>query len=62
MMKRRTFVKSVLATVAAASLPEAVFSSVPAPFKLYDTHAHFYSNDVAKYPIDGERRATGPSA
>jgi predicted TIM-barrel fold metal-dependent hydrolase len=59
MMQRRTFVKSVLAAAAAASIPEAVFSKPLAPFKLYDTHAHFYSNDVAKYPIDGRASRYG---
>jgi len=59
MMKRRTFVQSVLASAAAASIPEAVFGKPLAPFKLFDTHAHFYSNDVAKYPIDGRASRYG---
>jgi len=50
MMRRRTFLASA-AGVAVATLAEAGFAASPAPFKLYDTHAHFYSSDTAKYPL-----------
>lgn len=52
MMKRRTFLTSSFAVAAAASLPDLAFSKPLAPFKLYDTHAHFYSNDLEKYPFN----------
>ena len=55
MMKRRTFIASTLAAAGAASLPEIGFSKGLAPFKLFDTHAHFYTNQPDKYPF----QATG---
>jgi L-fuconolactonase len=54
MMKRRTFVKSTLAAAAAASLPEVASSKPLAPFSLYDTHAHFYTNEPDKYPFNAK--------
>ena len=53
-MKRRTFVTSTLAAAAATSLPGAAFSKPLAPFKLYDTHAHFYTNEPDKYPFQAK--------
>jgi predicted TIM-barrel fold metal-dependent hydrolase len=55
MMQRRTFIASALATAGAASLPEMGFSKGLAPFKMFDTHAHFYTNQPDKYPF----QATG---
>ena len=54
MMNRRIFLTSTLAAAAAASLPGAALSKPLAPFKLYDTHAHFYTNDAAKYPFNAK--------
>jgi L-fuconolactonase len=54
MLKRRTFLASSLAAAAAASLPEAAFSKPLAPFKLFDTHAHFYTNEPDKYPFNAK--------
>jgi predicted TIM-barrel fold metal-dependent hydrolase len=51
MMKRRTFIASSLAAAAAASVGRHAFSAAPAP-KLFDTHCHFYTNDVAKYKLN----------
>jgi predicted TIM-barrel fold metal-dependent hydrolase len=51
MLKRRTFLASSFAAVAAAGLPRDAFGANLAPFKLYDTHAHFYSDDAVKYPF-----------
>jgi L-fuconolactonase len=51
MMKRRTFIASTLAAAGAASLPREGFSAAADP-KLYDTHCHFYTNDVAKYKLN----------
>ena len=53
-MKRRTFLTSMLAAAAATSLSESVFSKSLAPFKLYDTHAHFYTNEADKYPFNAK--------
>src|SRR5688572_20290718 len=54
MMKRRTFVTSTLAAAAAASLPDMVFGKPLAPFGLFDTHAHFYTNEPDKYPFNAK--------
>jgi len=51
MIKRRTFIASGLATAAASALPGTAFSAAPA-VKLFDTHAHFYTNEPDKYPFN----------
>jgi L-fuconolactonase len=54
MMKRRTFLASTLAATAAASFADRAFSAPIAPFKLFDTHAHFYTNEPDKYPFNAK--------
>src|SRR4051794_38029252 len=54
MMKRRAFLTSTLAVAAAASLPQLAFGKPLAPFKLFDTHAHFYTNEPDKYPFSAK--------
>jgi L-fuconolactonase len=54
MMKRRTFVTSTLAAAAAASLSKVAAGKALAPFPLYDTHAHFYTNEPDKYPFNAK--------
>jgi predicted TIM-barrel fold metal-dependent hydrolase len=51
MMKRRTFIVSTLATAAAASLPRESVGA-QSTVKLFDTHAHFYTNEPEKYPFN----------
>lgn len=51
MIKRRTFIASGLAAAAAGSLPDRASSAAPS-VKLFDTHAHFYTNEPAKYPFN----------
>jgi len=51
MIKRRTFIASTLASAAAASVSRYSFGAAAMP-KLFDTHCHFYSDDVAKYPLN----------
>src|SRR6185369_13053255 len=51
MIKRRTFVASAVAAAAASSLPRGAFSAGPS-VKLFDTHAHFYTNEPDKYPFN----------
>ena len=53
-MKRRTFLTSALAATVAASFAGRAFSKPLAPFKLYDTHAHFYTNEPDKYPFNAK--------
>lgn len=52
MMNRRSLMGSVLALSAGAVVPPALWGAERPPFKLYDTHAHFYTNDVARYPMN----------
>jgi L-fuconolactonase len=50
-IKRRSFIAATLASAAAASLPRTTFSAAPR-VKLFDTHAHFYTNEPEKYPFN----------
>ncbi|MBT2188221.1 amidohydrolase family protein [Sphingobium nicotianae] len=61
MLRRRTFLGTALGAVAASALPKAAFSHVITPsFKLFDTHAHFYTNDVDTYPMKASNSRYGP--
>jgi len=53
-MKRRTFLASSLAAAAATSLSKGAMSKPLAPFALFDTHAHFYTNEPDKYPFNAK--------
>jgi L-fuconolactonase len=46
MINRRSFLASTVAAAASAALPRYT------PFKLFDTHAHFYTNQPDKYPFN----------
>jgi predicted TIM-barrel fold metal-dependent hydrolase len=61
MIKRRTFIASSLAAAAAASTSRFAFSAAPSP-KLFDTHCHFYTNDVAKFPLNSTGARYGAEA
>ena len=52
MIKRRTFLASAMAAAATTALPRRSQSAGLAPFKLFDTHAHFYTNQPDKYPFN----------
>jgi predicted TIM-barrel fold metal-dependent hydrolase len=52
MIKRRSFLAATMATAAAAALPDRSFGAALAPFKMFDTHAHFYTNEPDKYPFN----------
>jgi predicted TIM-barrel fold metal-dependent hydrolase len=61
MITRRTALGSAAATAALAALPRGAQAHViEPPFKLFDTHAHFYTNDVDKYPFDSRTSRYGP--
>jgi predicted TIM-barrel fold metal-dependent hydrolase len=63
MMKRRAFIASTLASTAAASLPRHSFAAaqpLPFGFKLFDTHAHFYTYEPDKYAFVPEASRYGP--
>jgi predicted TIM-barrel fold metal-dependent hydrolase len=48
---------SSLAVTAAAALPALAVAAPRAPFKLYDTHVHFHSADLARYPFRADMSA-----
>jgi L-fuconolactonase len=63
MLKRRTVLESMIGAAAALALPAAALAQHKKPrFKIYDTHAHFYTNDVARYPLDGSTARNGAAA
>jgi len=51
MIDRRHFLVSAAGFAVSAALADIAFAAPVAPFKLFDTHAHFYSADEAKYPF-----------
>lgn len=51
MLNRRRLLGSALTLSACSALPASWAQQRPA-FKLYDTHAHFYTNDVTRYPLN----------
>ncbi len=53
-MQRRTLLGSALTAAVVSSLPKAVFGADKPAFKLFDTHAHFYTNDADKYPFNAK--------
>jgi predicted TIM-barrel fold metal-dependent hydrolase len=61
MLRRRTFLGSALGAAAVTTFSRGAFAHVIQPsFKLFDTHAHFYTNDVDKYPFKASRSRYGP--
>ena len=68
MINRRKFITSTLASVAAASLPRQTFAAAESllqtagaqAIKLFDTHAHFYTNEPDKYPFNATGARYGP--
>lgn len=51
-MLRRQFIASSLALAGAAALPRRGAAAGLAPFPLFDTHAHFYTNQPDRYPFN----------
>ena len=51
-LHRRTFLGSAFGVAASAMLPRVAWGHEKPPFPLYDTHAHFYSNDPSRYPFN----------
>ena len=60
MLGRRTFLGSTLGAAAVAALPEVALAQRKPPFKIFDTHAHFYTNDADKYPFNAKGSRLGP--
>lgn len=60
-MRRRVFLGSAIGAAVAATLPQVVFGASPKRRdRLYDTHAHFYTADFDRYPVDGSTNRQGP--
>jgi len=51
MLHRRSFLNLTAATAVAASLPKVALGATQAPFKMYDTHTHFYTPDQKHFPF-----------
>lgn len=61
MIDRRTLIGSGLAAAGVAALPRSALAHIIEPsFKLFDTHAHFYTNDVDTYPLNSRTARYGP--
>ena len=61
MIQRRSILKGALAASALSILPEPLLAAgAKRPFKLFDTHTHFYTNDVTHYPINAKGARYGP--
>ena len=61
MLRRRTFLGSALGAAAVSTLPGSAFGHVIEPsYKLFDTHAHFYTSDADKYPFNARTSRYGP--
>ena len=61
MIDRRNFIGRTAAAAGLAALPDAAWGHVIKPaYKLFDTHAHFYTNDVDKYPFNAKTARYGP--
>jgi len=61
MIKRRTVLGSALAAAAVSILPKQAFArKITPPFKLFDAHGHFYTNDTARYPFNARGSRYGP--
>ncbi|HEX6997706.1 MAG TPA: amidohydrolase family protein [Gammaproteobacteria bacterium] len=60
MLKRRTVLKSAVAATVIAALREPLLAQQSRPFKLFDCHAHFYTNDADRYPFDAHTARYGP--
>lgn len=50
-LHRRTFLGAAFGVAATSLLPRTAFGQAQPAFPLYDTHAHFFSNDTAHYPF-----------
>ncbi|GAA0283401.1 hypothetical protein GCM10009127_26090 [Alteraurantiacibacter aestuarii] len=61
MIDRRRFIGTGIAAAGVMALPTMSRAHVIKPsFELYDTHAHFYTNDVDTYPFNARTARYGP--
>lgn len=59
MLNRRTLLGSAITLSAVSAVPSILRAAERPAFKLYDTHAHFYTNDVARYPLNTSAARNG---
>ncbi|MES2626726.1 MAG: amidohydrolase family protein [Pseudomonadota bacterium] len=52
MLNRRRLLGSALTLSAGSAVPSSLWAAEQPTFKIYDTHAHFYTNDVSRYPLN----------
>jgi len=60
MLRRRTLLASAIAATTVGALPRRTLAQGPRPAKIFDCHAHFYTNDPEKYPFDARSARYGP--
>ena len=61
MIDRRKLIGSGLAAAGLAALPRLAFAHVIKPtYKLWDAHAHFYTDDVEHFPFNARTARYGP--
>lgn len=61
MIDRRRFIGTGMAAAGALALPFSARAHVIKPsFQLYDTHGHFYTNDVDRFPFNSRTARYGP--
>ena len=59
MITRRRFLGYTAGVMAASILPRFAFGRSKPAFRLYDTHAHFYTNEPDKYPFNASTARYG---
>lgn len=59
MITRRGLLGSAIALSAESLISPLVVAADQRPFKLYDTHAHFYTNDINHYPLNASAARNG---
>ena len=52
MLNRRSLLRGTLALSAGSVVPSSLWAAERPAFRLYDTHAHFYTSDTARYPLN----------
>ena len=60
MIERRTVLASALAATVVGSTGANAFAASKRPFKLFDCHGHFYTNEWRKYPFNAKTARYGP--
>lgn len=59
MLSRRILLASAFGATALGALPKRALAQAERPFKLFDCHAHFYTNEPDKYPFNAQTARYG---